>query len=233
MCSFRFDRDFFFASLVFCLSESEEVGTLFAVIAVTMSVVLSLKRPLGYVSPDQHGYDESNRFAKRCRSFTATSPKSQGLAHRTRPQTNPTSLFQPLGDHNAAADADPLQQLKRRKYKKLDKSMEPENDVTGAAGSAVQTSGSNTTGADQHSQHNHQQNQHQLQPRIEEGEILFTLSQVRSLIASAVAAKEAELTERYDRILNDRLQEQFNLFTKFNEDHIHQKLSHSQHMYMS
>ena len=51
--------------------------------------------------------------------------------------------------------------------------------------------------------------------------ILFTLAQVKSIVQSALEEREAELVSRYDAILADRLEEQFNMFTKFNQDYIH------------
>jgi hypothetical protein len=51
--------------------------------------------------------------------------------------------------------------------------------------------------------------------------ILFTLAQVKSIVQSALEERETELVARYDAILAERLEEQFNMFTKFNQDYIH------------
>ncbi len=53
---------------------------------------------------------------------------------------------------------------------------------------------------------------------------LFTLDQVRSMISSSWAKREAELREEYGRILNDLLREQFDSFSSFNRDYISRQM---------
>lgn len=145
---------------------------------------------------------------------------------------NLSSIFQPTSQDSTSAALDHhFQQIgKRRRTKESTKAMadddeEPGVDVNGAGAAATAIGGHGSTPAALSTQPGHGQAQ--------SGEIMFTTSQVRSIVASAVAEKEASLCAHYDMILAARLEEQFNLFTKFNEDHIHQKLSQSQHMYMS
>eukprot|EP00038_Savillea_parva_P007460 m.170281 g.170281 ORF g.170281 m.170281 type:complete len:212 (-) comp13221_c0_seq1:411-1046(-) len=61
-------------------------------------------------------------------------------------------------------------------------------------------------------------------PRKEEP-ILFTLAQVKAILQSALEEKEAELVAKYDAILAERLTDQFNMFSKFNQDYIHSTFS--------
>jgi len=62
-------------------------------------------------------------------------------------------------------------------------------------------------------------------------QVMFTLEQVRSILERALEDKEVELSAKYDELLTDRLQDQFAMFSKFNEDHIHQKLANSEFSY--
>eukprot|EP00123_Amoebidium_parasiticum_P018273 comp24156_c0_seq1/m.44001 comp24156_c0_seq1/g.44001 ORF comp24156_c0_seq1/g.44001 comp24156_c0_seq1/m.44001 type:complete len:179 (-) comp24156_c0_seq1:3332-3868(-) len=62
-------------------------------------------------------------------------------------------------------------------------------------------------------------------PRDLGGEVLFTLDQVRSIVSHALEEKDASMRALYDRLLSEKLTEQFNAFAKFNEDHIH-RFSH-------
>eukprot|EP00037_Helgoeca_nana_P002661 m.35265 g.35265 ORF g.35265 m.35265 type:complete len:199 (+) comp12754_c0_seq1:61-657(+) len=61
-------------------------------------------------------------------------------------------------------------------------------------------------------------------PRSEEP-IMFTMKQVKSIVQSALDEREAELVAQYDAILAERLTDQFNVFSKFNQDHIHATFS--------
>ena len=56
------------------------------------------------------------------------------------------------------------------------------------------------------------------------GEVLLTMDQVRDIVRRAVDEKERSLREQYDRILQQKLQEQFASFSKFNEDYISRQL---------
>lgn len=51
-------------------------------------------------------------------------------------------------------------------------------------------------------------------------EKIFSVVDVREIVESVLADREAKLKEEYTRLLNDRLAEQFRDFTKFNEDHV-------------
>jgi len=56
------------------------------------------------------------------------------------------------------------------------------------------------------------------------GEVLFAMDQVRDIVRRAVDEKERSLREQYDRILQQKLQEQYQAFAKFNEDYISRSL---------
>lgn len=55
--------------------------------------------------------------------------------------------------------------------------------------------------------------------------LAHTTSQVKSIVQSALDEREAELVAQYDAILAERLTDQFNVFSKFNQDHIHATFS--------
>jgi len=65
------------------------------------------------------------------------------------------------------------------------------------------------------------------------GEVLFTLDQVKDIVRRAVEEKERSLRETYDRILQEKLQEQFRSFAKFNEDYISRQLKSGDLSYCS
>jgi len=65
------------------------------------------------------------------------------------------------------------------------------------------------------------------------GEPLFSLDQVKDIVRHAVDEKERTLREQYDRILHDKLQEQFRSFAKFNEDYISRQLKSGDLSYCS
>jgi hypothetical protein len=64
-------------------------------------------------------------------------------------------------------------------------------------------------------------------------EILFTYDQVKDIVARALADREQQLRTEYDLILQERLQEQFKNFAKFNEDYISRQLKQSDWSYLS
>lgn len=64
-------------------------------------------------------------------------------------------------------------------------------------------------------------------------ERLFTIQEVKEIVARAVQEKEQSLRMEYDRILQERLQEQFRNFSKFNEDYISRQLKQSDFSYLS
>jgi hypothetical protein len=65
------------------------------------------------------------------------------------------------------------------------------------------------------------------------GEVLLTMDQVRDIVRRAVDEKERSLREQYDRILQQKLQEQYQAFAKFNEDYISRSLKQSDLQYVS
>lgn len=65
------------------------------------------------------------------------------------------------------------------------------------------------------------------------GEVLFTMDQVKDIVRRAVDEKERMLREQYDRILAQKLQEQYQAFAKFNEDYISRSLKTSDLGYVS
>lgn len=65
------------------------------------------------------------------------------------------------------------------------------------------------------------------------GEHLFSLEQVRDVVRRAVDEKERALREQYDHILQQKLNEQFQSFAKFNEDYISRSLKTSDLSYCS
>jgi len=50
------------------------------------------------------------------------------------------------------------------------------------------------------------------------------MDQVRDIVRRAVDEKERSLREQYDRVLQQKLQEQYQAFAKFNEDYISRSL---------
>ncbi|KAL3904124.1 MAG: hypothetical protein SGPRY_011407, partial [Prymnesium sp.] len=56
------------------------------------------------------------------------------------------------------------------------------------------------------------------------GEPLFTLEQVKDIVRRAVDEKERQIRLEYDGILQQKLQEQYQAFAKFNEDYISRTL---------
>jgi len=75
----------------------------------------------------------------------------------------------------------------------------------------------------------------QLRQRIDPhtGEVLFTMDQVKDIVRRAVDEKERALREQYDRILSQKLQEQYQAFAKFNEDYISRSLKPTDLGYVS
>ena len=61
----------------------------------------------------------------------------------------------------------------------------------------------------------------------------YTYDQVKDIVQRVLAEKEAQLRMEYDRILQDRLQEQFQNFAKFNEDYISRHLKDRDCSYLS
>ena len=59
------------------------------------------------------------------------------------------------------------------------------------------------------------------------------MEQVKDIVRKAVDEKERCLREQYDRILQEKLQEQFRSFSKFNEDYISRSLKSGDLSYCS
>lgn len=64
-------------------------------------------------------------------------------------------------------------------------------------------------------------------------EHLFTYEQVKAIVNRIVSEREAQIRNEYDRILIERLQDQFRSFSKFNEDCISRQLKNSDFSYLS
>ena len=56
------------------------------------------------------------------------------------------------------------------------------------------------------------------------GEALFTADEVRAFLAQAIARRDAELFQHYDHHLRERLQEQFDMFARVNQECQHQQM---------
>jgi len=81
-----------------------------------------------------------------------------------------------------------------------------------------------STGNQQQSSESDQQQQQQQ---------LFTAEDVKRIVDRALKVQEGHLREQYDKVLTERLHEQFNMFAKFNEDFISRQMKHSEFHYMS
>ncbi|KAL6059491.1 hypothetical protein QOT17_014204 [Balamuthia mandrillaris] len=68
------------------------------------------------------------------------------------------------------------------------------------------------------------------QPTAEEGR-LFTLEELRAIVNKVVAEREASLRQEYEATLNSKLEEQYNMLTQFNADHLDRRLKSSQFDY--
>jgi hypothetical protein len=64
-------------------------------------------------------------------------------------------------------------------------------------------------------------------------ERVFTSEEVRAIVAKALKKNETELRFEYDRVLQDRLAEQFNNFSKYYEDCCSKMTKQSDFSYMS
>lgn len=62
---------------------------------------------------------------------------------------------------------------------------------------------------------------------------LFSVNDLREIITSVLAQREAELTADFTNTLHDRLAEQFRDFTKFNEDYVSRTLRGRDSAYLS
>ncbi|EGG23230.1 hypothetical protein DFA_05362 [Cavenderia fasciculata] len=62
---------------------------------------------------------------------------------------------------------------------------------------------------------------------------IFSLEEVRVLIKKALEEHEAKLRQEYETILQDKMHEQFQCFTRYNEDYLSKQLRESDFSYMS
>ena len=62
---------------------------------------------------------------------------------------------------------------------------------------------------------------------------LFTLSQVNAICEKMLKDKEDELREKYEQILNEKLNEQYDTFVKFTHDQIQKRFEASHFSYVS
>lgn len=58
-------------------------------------------------------------------------------------------------------------------------------------------------------------------------EVLFTLEQVKAIVQRALDEKDAAMREEFDVIIRQQLAEQFEIFTKVNEDYISRQMRDS------
>ena len=79
----------------------------------------------------------------------------------------------------------------------------------------------------------HHQKRQQGQHTERQPKLLFTHEEVREIVERAVRDREHSLSLEFMAILEEKLQEQFAQFSKFNQDHIHSKMSQSSFSYMS
>lgn len=68
---------------------------------------------------------------------------------------------------------------------------------------------------------------------VTNGERLFTMMDLREIVASVMAEHEAKLTDKFTISLHERLAEQFRDFTKFNEDYVARQLRGTDVAYLS
>jgi len=66
-----------------------------------------------------------------------------------------------------------------------------------------------------------------------EAEPTFTVSQIRKIVQDALTERERRLRQEYDEILNRLLREQFDNFTRFNEDYISRQFKRTECAYLS
>ena len=70
-------------------------------------------------------------------------------------------------------------------------------------------------------------------PRSGADGAMFSLEQVRDIVTRTVEARERVLRQEYDRVLQQKLQEQWASFAKFNEDYVSRTLKSSDLSYVS
>lgn len=70
-------------------------------------------------------------------------------------------------------------------------------------------------------------------PPPSEHEKFFSLLDVKFIIAKAIEQTNQKARNEYEKVLVEKLQEQYESFLKFNQDNIHRQLQTSTHDYMS
>jgi len=63
--------------------------------------------------------------------------------------------------------------------------------------------------------------------------LLYTAEEVKQIVLDALEERDSQLREEYNQILHDRLREQFDNFTRFNQDYISRHLKKSDFSYLS
>mmetsp|Transcript_6597 Transcript_6597/g.10887 ORF Transcript_6597/g.10887 Transcript_6597/m.10887 type:complete len:202 (+) Transcript_6597:132-737(+) len=61
----------------------------------------------------------------------------------------------------------------------------------------------------------------------------YTEEQVKKIVQTALTDQEEKLREQYNKILNDRLAEQFENFTSFNKDYVYRQMNRKACSYVS
>jgi len=70
-------------------------------------------------------------------------------------------------------------------------------------------------------------------PPATEHEKFFSLAEVKYILAKALEQTTHTVSNEYEKVLQEKLQEQYNSFTQFNQDNIHRQLQSSTYDYMS
>lgn len=70
-------------------------------------------------------------------------------------------------------------------------------------------------------------------PPPSETEKFFTVAEVKYIVAKALEQNSQYLRADFERVMTEKLQEQFAMFTKFNQDNIDRQLQTSTYDYMS
>eukprot|EP01134_Creolimax_fragrantissima_P001311 CFRG1311T1 len=76
------------------------------------------------------------------------------------------------------------------------------------------------------------QNRRSGSPPKHGNDMLFTLDQVKNIVSKALEEREQQLRFQYEKILQEKLLDQFNEFSRFNQDNIHKRMSESTYSYM-
>jgi hypothetical protein len=69
--------------------------------------------------------------------------------------------------------------------------------------------------------------------RNEGKDVVFTMKEVKAIVEKALQVETAKIKDQYDQILLERLEEQYNMFSKFNEDNISRHIQETECPYLS